>query len=127
MTDVSAQPTLAAEPDDAGEEPSVPEAPVVAPAIDEEELTERIISRGQAALEELIARTVSPAGPVTLDGSITQGNRVVPSMLLVHDDPMKIITDRVKDHYGNLVGVINDLEASLTQLKALCNKIGVGL
>lgn len=85
------------------------------------------VEAGKAALAEVVARTTSPAGPATIDSTVTQGNRVVPASALTPNDPLKVLTDRVRDHWYNLQPVMGDLRVILAELETLSNKIGVGL
>lgn len=84
------------------------------------------LQKGKDAVATLIART-SPAGPMTIDESITQGNRVVPASAANPADPLTVLTSRVKSHFAELTSAIDDVEALATRLRTLANKIGVGL
>ena len=139
---------LAPQPSDAAPAEDVPvEAPAEVPAPDptvtaEAETTgggettsssppSPVVATGIAAVEELktrfpVASTVAP-GQATIDSTVTQGNRVTTQGAITPNNPLKVLTDRVEDHFNELSKVVSDIEAILDRLKTLTNSIGVGL
>lgn len=93
--------------------------------------TSPVVATGIAAVEELktrfpVASTVAP-GQATIDSTVTQGNRVTTQGAITPNNPLKVLTDRVEDHFNELSKVVSDIEAILDRLKTLTNSIGVGL
>lgn len=123
-------------------EPQNPEATAAVPTVTEDPTESAsgssaataaspTVEAGKAAVAELKTRfptpvTVAP-GQATIDDTVTQGNRVTTQAAVTPNNPLKVLTDRVEDHFNELGKVVSDIEAILARLKTLTNNIGVGL
>ena len=105
MSDENQTETVAAGPADA----PVPATPTpVAPARSATE---------QVALNRNIA---------TIDGSVTQGNRVTTARAITPEDPLNVAYAKIAEHFDNATHIVSDLHAIATEREGLLNRLRVG-
>jgi hypothetical protein len=83
---------------------------------------EGVVDDGVAAVDRS-----ARVGPATVDSDVQQGNRVTVAGALTPDNPVKILTDKIKAHYDALTPLIADVRARLDDIEAELNKVRVGL
>lgn len=74
-----------------------------------------------------VERVDPPAGPLVVDSSVQQGNRLVPAASLVPESPLGLLTNKIKAHWAEGTTVVADLRAAADKLEAELNKLRVGL
>jgi methyl-accepting chemotaxis protein len=97
----------------------VPEADPVVDAVED-------VAKETVSIADDVEAAVPPGG-ATIDDTVTQGNRVTTVAAQTENNPVKILTDKIKDHFDAVTPIIADLRATVDSLDTELNKLRAGL